>query len=121
MDRVPITDSVIYALARVVDDSQSERRDPSHSDIEFQIEKANLSDGDPNREGNPVGKEKRVRSVLSWGVEHNPEGAELFASGMLSTIRACGGFREGSPNFVGQDAIKDLASALKNEGVLAGR
>ena len=37
MDKVPVNDAVIYALARLVDDAQRGRRDPSHSDIEFQI------------------------------------------------------------------------------------
>jgi len=120
MERIPISDTVIYALARVVDDAQSERRDPTHSDIEFQTGKAGLSEGDPNKEGMPVGKAKRVRSVLSWGIEHNPQGAELLAAGLISAIRACGGFREASPNFVGRDAIQDLAGALRDEGVVLG-
>ena len=51
MEHVPVNDTIIYALARLVDDAQSERRDPSHSDIEFQISKSNLSEGDPNKEG----------------------------------------------------------------------
>lgn len=118
MDKVPVNETVIYALARLVDDAQKERRDPSHSDIEFQINKVGLISADPNKEGRPVGKAKRVRAVLTWSVENRPESAESFAAGLVSSISACGGFRESSPNFVGNDAIKNLSDALKPLGVL---
>ena len=36
-NRPPLTDAIVVALARLVDDSQTEKREPSHSDIEFQI------------------------------------------------------------------------------------
>ena len=117
MDKVPINDAVIYALARLVDDAQKERRDPSHSDIEFQINKAGLSCADPNKEGPPVGKAKRVRAVLTWGIENSPESAERFAAGIISTVKACGGFREDSPNFVGKDEITNLVESLKPLGI----
>ena len=118
MDKVPVNDTVIYALARLVDDAQTERRDPSHSDIEFQIKKTGLQCSDPNKEGPPVGKAKRIRAVLTWSLENRPESAENFAAGLISSIRACGGFRKNSPNFVGSDAIKDLSDALKQLGIL---
>jgi len=117
MDKVPINDTVIHALARLVDDAQKERRDPSHSDIEFQINKAGLSCADPNKEGPPVGKAKRVRAVLTWSIENSPESAERFAAGLISTVKACGGFRESSPNFVGKDEISNLAESLKPIGI----
>jgi hypothetical protein len=118
MDKVPVNDTVIYALARLVDDAQTESRYPSHSDIAFQITKAGLEDSDPNREGPPVGKRKRVRAVLTWSLENSPESAECFAAGLISSIRACGGFRQESPHFVGTDSIKNLSDVLKQLGVL---
>jgi hypothetical protein len=120
MDNVPVNDTVVYALARLIDDAQTERRDPSHSDIEFQIKKVGLYSADPNKEGSPVGKAKRVRAVLAWGMENKPGSAEHFCSGLISTVRACGGFREDSPNFVGKDAISNLAEALRPLGVSLG-
>ena len=121
MSKVPINDTVIYALARLVDDAQSERRDPSHSDIEFQINRAQLDGVDPNKQnGPPVGKAKRVRTVLSWAIDSNPTKAELFAAGIISTVKSCGGFREQSPNYVGREAIDNLAAALKPLGVSLG-
>jgi len=120
MDKVPVDDTVVYALARIVADAQKERRDPSHSDIDFQISKAGLSSADPNKEGPPVGKAKRIRAVLTWGMEHQPESAERFAAGIIAAVKACGGFRESSPNFVGKDQISNLTDALRNLGVSLG-
>lgn len=117
MNKVPVDDTVVYALARLVDDAQSERRDPSHSDIEFQIKKAGLESSDPNKNGPPVGKAKRVRAVLTWCLENRPDSAEIFSAGLLSSIKACGGFRASSPNYVGNEAIKSLIEALRNVGI----
>jgi len=120
MDKIPVNDTIIYSLARLVDDAQKERRDPSHSDIEFQIKRANLGDGDPNKEGLPVGKAKRVRGVLNWAIDNDIQKAEAFVAGLISSVKSCGGFREGSPNYVGNEAITDLSSALKLEGFILG-
>ena len=119
--KIPIDDTVIYALSRLVDDAQSERRDPSHSDIESQISRTQLDGADPNKQGGPpVGKAKRVRTVLLWAIDSNPQKAELFAAGIISTVKSCGGFREQSPNYVGREAIDNLAAALKPFGVSLG-
>jgi hypothetical protein len=118
MVRFPVTDHIIFALARLVDDSQVSRRDPSHADIEYLVQRTTLAEGDPNRKGVPVGKEKRVRAILSWATDSNPEGAEQFAKTLLSHIRSCGGFREQSPNFVGHDVIDNLAEAFREVGVV---
>lgn len=117
MEAIPVDDTVIYALARLVDDAQKERRDPSHSDIEFLINKFGLSEGDPNRKGTPVGKAKRVRAVLVWALENNLASAECFAAGLIASVKACGGFRGNSPNFAGTDEITNLADALKPLGI----
>jgi hypothetical protein len=63
-----------------------------------------------------VGKAKRVRAVLSWGLEHATNNAEVFVAGLIAHIRGCGGFRKGSPNFVGDEAIEDAAEAFRAEG-----
>jgi hypothetical protein len=54
--KAPVNDSILFALARLIDDAQSERRDPSHSDIDFQINQAKLTAGDPKAQGLTVGK-----------------------------------------------------------------
>ena len=120
MNNVPVDDTIIYALARLVDDAQKERRDPSHSDIEFQIQRAGLESVDPNKSGQPVGKAKRIRIVLSWALDNNVASAETLSAGIISAIKSCGGFRETSSNYVGADSVRDLADALKPHGYILG-
>jgi len=116
--KVPLTDAVI-AVARLVDDSQTETREPSHSAIESQIDRAGLASADPNRirQDRPVGKEKRVREVLSWALEFERPKGETLVALLLSQIRALGGFRETSPNHVGVELIANLAAVLRGEGL----
>lgn len=120
MDKIPLNDSVAYAIARLVDDAQKDRRDPSHSEIEFQVRKFGLTEGDPNKDGQPVGKAKRVRAILNWGIENKIQSTEQFSAGLIALLRACGGFRPESPNYVGKDEILNLADSLKSVGVSLG-
>lgn len=113
---LPLTDVVIIAVARLVDDSQGNRRDPSHSDLEFEIRRSGLTQGDPASQSQSVGKAKRVRSTLSWAIEHDAAGGQRLVKGLLTHVRGCGGFRDSSPNFVGADAITDLTAAFSSEG-----
>ncbi|AMV41764.1 hypothetical protein ATN79_03575 [Paraburkholderia caribensis] len=114
--RPPLSDAIIVALSSLVDDSQTERRDPSHSDIEFQIDRARLSDADPGRQGKPVGKSKRVRGTLSWALSNDLPAGEVLVAGLVATVQGCGGFRSESTNYCGAEAIANLASALALQG-----
>jgi Abortive infection C-terminus len=115
-NRPPLNDSIIVALACLVDDSQTETREPSHSDIEFQIERSELSVADPAKQGRPVGKAKRVRAVLSWALDNSPSSGEAFVANLISTVRGYGGFRAASANYCGEEAIINLADAFFSEG-----
>jgi hypothetical protein len=86
-NRAPVNDAIIAAVARLVDDAQSGRREPSHSDIEFQINRAGLELADPTRQGQTVGKAKRVRAVLSWAIENAPDKAETFVAALVAQAR----------------------------------
>jgi hypothetical protein len=114
--RAPVNDAIIIAISRLVDDAQTETREPSHSDIEFQINRAGLNAGDPKSQGQTVGKAKRVRATLSWALENAPDGAEIFAPALIAMLRGKGGFRKGSPNFCGEDPIIDAIEAFRSEG-----
>ena len=117
----PLTDSVIVALSKLVDDAQAEAyREPSHSEIQMQIDRAELSSCDPNQQGQTVGKAKRVRAVLNWAIEHNAEVGGRFVYGLLAHIRGCGGFRPESPNYAGEDAIRGAMEAFGTEGFVLG-
>lgn len=112
----PLSDSVIFALARLVDDAQIETREPSHSDLEFQINRAHLTAGDPKSQGQLVGKAKRIRGVLSWALENSQSNGEVLVVSLLSFLRACGGFRPGSANYVGAEAITNAVAAFRGDG-----
>jgi hypothetical protein len=114
----PLTDSVIAALASLVDDSQSPTgsRQPSHSEIEDQFRRAGLIQADPNQLGRPIGKAKRVRGVLHWAIEHDNEKGERLVYLLVALVRGVGGFRDGTSNFVGSEPIQDLREAFVSEG-----
>ncbi len=118
MNLPPLNDAIAFALASVVDDAQKDRRDPSHSDIEFCITRWKLTEGDPNAQGQIVGKLKRVRAVLSWAIEHSFENGRGFVGQLLAMVRSHGGFREESPNYVGQEAIASLRNVIASEGFI---
>jgi len=112
----PLNDAIFVAVAQLVDDAQVERRDPSHSDLEFHIKRAGLVAGDPIAQGQTVGKAKRIRATFSWALEHDPDaGGELVYS-LVALVRGHGGFRDSSPNYVGKHAIENLISAFDAEG-----
>jgi len=112
----PLNDAIIVAVAQVVDDAQCARRDPSHSDLEFHINRANLTSGDPISRGETVGKAKRIRATLNWALENDYEAGSHLVTSLIALVRGHGGFRETSPNYVGSEAITNLISALDNEG-----
>lgn len=112
----PLTDAVIIAVARLVDDAQTGTREPSHSDIEFQIQRVRLSAGDPKSQGHSVGKAKRVRGALHWALENDNTAGEAFVENLIALIRGCGGFRKESTNYVGAEPVENAIAAFHVEG-----
>ncbi len=112
----PLNDAIIVAVSQLVDDAQCVRRDPAHSDLEFHIKRANLASGDPVCQGQTVGKAKRVRATLNWALDNDYEAGGYLVSSLISLVRGHGGFRETSLNYVGAEAIANLAFAFNDEG-----
>jgi hypothetical protein len=112
----PLTDAVLSAVARLVDDAQSQTRQPSHAELTEQFQRAALTHADPNKDGTPRGKAKRVRGVLYWAIENDVEKGERLVFLLIALVRGVGGFRGGSTNFVGAEAIQDLRDAFGSEG-----
>jgi hypothetical protein len=110
MNSAPLSDAIIVAVAKLVDEAQSETREPSHADIEFQIIQAGLA------QGQTVGKAKRVRATLSWALEHDPSPGEALVAKLISLVRARGGFRAGSPNYIGEEPIENATAVFRTEG-----
>lgn len=113
----PLSDAVAIAVARLVDDARAEKsREPTHSDIDFQISRVALTSADPKTQGQTVGKAKRIRAVLLWALENAPDKGESLVAGIVSLIRAKGGFRHASPNFVGAEGVRDAKEVFRVEG-----
>jgi len=114
----PLTDATIVALSQIVDDSKpsDERRVPSHSDIDFHVQRNSLTEGDPKTQGQTVGKAKRVRAILYWAIDNDMNAGSRFISEVMAKVRASGGFRELSPNYVGTEAIQNAIAAFDAEG-----
>lgn len=112
----PINDAILVALAQLVDDAQTGRRDPSHDQIGFCIEQSGLKHVDPVAQGQPVGKAKRLRAVLSHALHDDFKAAQRLTEILISHIRGLGGFRTTSQNYVGVEAIRNLQAAFLNEG-----
>jgi hypothetical protein len=112
----PLSDAIIIAVAKLVDDAQSDKREPSHSDIEYQINRTQLQSGDPKAAGQIVGKAKRVRGTLMWAMQNSPEEGEFLVANLISMIKGYGGFRPESTNYCGSDCIKSAVEAFNTEG-----
>ncbi len=108
-----LSEGITYAVSRLVDDWK-DPREPSHGDLKFVFQKAGLAHVDAT---NPMGKERRVRHVLSWALEHDEDAGERLVASLIEQIRACGGFRPESPNYVGEDAIANAQDAFASEGL----
>jgi hypothetical protein len=80
------------------------------------VKRFGLVPGDPKAQGQTVGKAKRIRGVLGWAFENDFEGGCGFVYSLTGVIRGHGGFRESSPNYIGQDTIRNAAAAFSVEG-----
>jgi hypothetical protein len=108
----PLTDPLITAVGRLVDDHQSPR-EPSHETISSLFRRAGLMSADPPTR---VGKRKRVRAVLGHAIEHNETAGRRLVGYLIGELRGNGGFRPTSPNYVGDDAIENARQAFREEG-----
>jgi hypothetical protein len=118
--RAPLTDATVFAIANLIDDAGA-TREPSHSELGYQIERAGLAHLDPAKgSGPPVGKAKRVRAVLTEALERAPNKGEMLCAALIALVKSKGGFRETSPNFVGREAITNAIDAFRGEGYVLG-
>lgn len=115
---LPISDTIVASIAQLIDDSKSngQYRDPTHSDLDFYVLQAGLVAFDPKGQGQVVGKAKRLRAILHEALEKNLPGGPTLIASILSKVKACGGFRPSSPNFVGAEAVANAQAAFDSEG-----
>lgn len=116
----PLSDAILAAVAQLVDDAQTDRRDPSHSDLAFHINKSGLQQADPSFQGQTVGKAKRIRAVLNWALDNAPEDGGRLIVSLIGMIRGHGCFRTDSSNYVGKHAVDNCIHAFDGEGYTLG-
>ena len=112
----PLTDAIVTAVAQLVDDAMTTPRAPSHSELDFQIERAGLTKYDPRKQGQNVGKAKRLRFVLSSAIKYDLGAGGRLVGLLLDLLRGHGGFRTDSPNYVTAEAIDNAIAAFATEG-----
>ena len=112
---LPLSDPILIAISKLVDDAQVDPREPSHSDLGSQIKQAGLTQADPKTHGQIVGKAKRVRTTLNWALDNDIKAGSKLVHLILSQIRAVGGFRDTSPNYVGQEPIRNAINVFDTE------
>lgn len=117
---LPLTDTIIAAVAQLIDDAKSngQYREPTHSDLDFYIVKVGLGAHDPKSQGQVVGKAKRLRAVLHAALVDDEEAGSNLVALVLAKVRACGGFRAASQNYVGTEAIANAQNAFEAEGYM---
>ncbi|WP_395066519.1 abortive infection family protein [Paraburkholderia silvatlantica] len=118
---LPLNDTIIAVVCQLIDDSKAklaggDYRDPAHSDIEFCVSQAGLAALDPKQQGQQIGKAKRLRAVLHAAMIDQEEAGSRLVHSLLAKVRACGGFRSGSDNYVGEEAIANARAAFESEG-----
>lgn len=114
-----LSDALVEAVSRLVDDWQS-TREPSHSDIGSAFLRARLPvQADPHTDPTApkVGKQKRVRQALAWEMENDEPAGLRAVTALIGVVRGCGGFRPGSTNYCGEDAITTCIEAFGDEPV----
>jgi hypothetical protein len=116
----PLSEAVSVAVAQLFADDPVNRRDPdakprdpSHHALTECFQRANLAGADIK-----AGKEKRVRAVLSWALDHDMDSGRRLVQILIATAKGSGGFRADSPNYVGAEAERNARTVFLSEGWL---
>ena len=116
MNMGPLNEGIAIALGNMVDDASGTLRYPSHSDLDGLTKRAELWLADPKSQNQVVGKRKRIQAVLRYAIDNAPERGRRLVYLLLASVRANGGFRVDSTNFVGREVIVNLAQLFRTEG-----
>jgi len=112
-----LTEAIAQATARLVDDAGASRL-PSHFDLETVFKRSGVAQFDPHKDpAVRVGKHKRVREVLNNAIDNGNDAGAKCVEMLLGNLRGNGGFRPGSDNYCGDDAIASCVAAFSTEPV----
>lgn len=110
---------VIVSFARIVEQSSSFYRKPSHNEISKVLHDLSIADLDPRIDDPGLSKVKRIEFLLYTLTSediYSTKGQELFFR-LLDLLRGYGGFREDSENYVGKEAFENFLYVLKSSGI----
>lgn len=109
-----LTDSIAQAVADLFD---ADRR-PAHSDIDRLFANAGLLEGDPKHQNSnlTIGKRRRVLAVLTYALDEDRVAGAKLAARLLGAVRGVGGFRSGSQDYVGEEALRNARAAFRDRG-----
>ena len=78
------------------------------------VRRAGLSDAEPDgRDGVQRGKVKRLRMILEHAIDRQPAKGARFVELFVAQVRACGGFRCGTPECPGAETVERLRAAFR--------
>jgi len=94
-----ISTEIASVVARFCDGHKG----PTHDELSMFFAQTKLTAGDPGTrmpDGSPIGKMKRVRRVLTYAMQNEPDAGSRLVLMIVDSVRASGGFHEGSDGFV---------------------
>jgi len=110
----------LIELGSVLGDFFEKGAGPSHDELDRAITRAGLNAGDPGpggrSPGGPVGKTKRVRTVLVHATDRDPNASISLSHQLVDLLRADGAFEPALDAYAGTNKISRLGVAYDRLG-----
>lgn len=107
-----LTDEIVSAVARFFEGGHG----PSHDELSRLFRRTGLQAADPTTPGEQIGKMKRVREVLGYALDTNPDAGNKLVVSLVGAIKARGGFRSTSDEYAGEDVVTAAREAFAAAG-----
>jgi hypothetical protein len=91
----------------------------SHDDLTLAFERAQLDSFDPtnhDRTGAPIGKQRRVKAVLTQAADQAPDVGGTLVQYLLQRLVGAGCFRPGTRGHVSPEVVENARAALRAAG-----
>ena len=113
--KLRVNDALGAAISQMIDQDSP----LSHDDLDTTFDRFKLRAGDIGKrdaDGKPIGKHRRVKAVLTYAVDNDPEAGGRLVEYLVSRLQGAGSFREGSPNRLPADAIANARGVFRSQG-----
>lgn len=114
--KLRVNDALGTAISQMIDQDSP----LSHDDLDTSFDRFKLRAGDIGKkdaEGKPIGKHRRVKAVLTYAVDNDPEAGGRLVEYLVSRLRGAGSFRDGSSNRLPADAVANAQAVFRGEGL----